>query len=195
MPIDDTRVISNMSTGTLGRLIAEALVKEGAIVTLLQGAVNQPRVNKARVIDFCFYDELKTLLYGELKKDYCAVIHAAAVSDYRLKKVSARKLSSHLKQLNLSLIPTEKLIRKIKKINKNIILVGFKLQSHLSQKSTVRHSKELMHSAGCDFVVVNQSRKGKYLGYLIGKDLAQTAPKKSKSAMAIEIVRAIKGCV
>ena len=42
VPIDDTRVISNISTGKLGQVLATALTKRKAHVTLLEGPVWEP---------------------------------------------------------------------------------------------------------------------------------------------------------
>ena len=91
VPIDEMRVISNRSTGELGQRLAAGLAKSGARVTVLEGPVLQPLpVPGVRVIKSFFYDDLSRLLRLELKKKCDAVIHAAAVSDYRLKRFSGQ---------------------------------------------------------------------------------------------------------
>src|SRR3989338_2564724 len=99
--IDDTRVLSNISTGALGQMIASQLKAKGAKVTVLQGPTHQFKSASIQIYHFTFFDELKNLLNRVLKKNYDVIIHAAAVSDYRLKTPFKKKISSSLKNLNL----------------------------------------------------------------------------------------------
>ena len=100
--IDDVRKISNMATGKLGSLIADAFfaVDQESIEVIYiasNGAVI-PKNNKIRTI---VADDVKTLketvelLMQEEQID--AVIHAMAVSDYTVKYcVPARALAHHI---------------------------------------------------------------------------------------------------
>ncbi len=98
VPIDSVRVLSNISSGKLGQMLARELSKKGAQVTLLEGPVETPLTGaasgKIRVLKFKTFDELFKNLKAELKKPWDAVIHAAAVSDYRPKPAEITKLSS-----------------------------------------------------------------------------------------------------
>src|SRR5690348_10454722 len=109
--IDDMRVISNRSTGELGRILAGQLKAAGARVTVLEGPVAEPLNDRSvRVVKFLFFEELAALLHKELRNRYDAVIHAAAVSDYRPVKRISGKISSGKKRLDLKLVRTPKLI-------------------------------------------------------------------------------------
>jgi len=127
-PIDDVRVISNISSGEMGHLIAQAFERKGASVTILEGPVTHVMENsKIKIIKYRFFDELEKELKKELKKKYEIIIHAAAVSDFKVKQASKIKLSSE-KSLTIKLEPTTKLIQEIKRISPTSFLVGFKLE-------------------------------------------------------------------
>jgi len=171
VPIDDTRIISNRSSGELGQRMATTMAKANAKVTLLEGPVAKRLETKfVRVQPFTFYDEFLKLLKKELTKNYDIVIHAAAVSDYKVKKPSPTKLSSQLKAFNLELVSTQKIIHLIKKLNPKTFLVGFKLESKITKALAIQESKNLFKKAHCDLVIANSSTNTKYNGYILDKE-------------------------
>ena len=182
VPIDDMRVISNRSTGQLGQMMATALAQKGHKITLLQGPVQTSLLVKSlhiKILKFFFYNELSALLTQEVSKKYDVVIHAAAVSDYKMSCERTSKIASNKSPLNLTLIKTPKMINCIKKINPNVCLVGFKLESNLTQESVLQKVKTLFDEAQCDFVVANTLSKGAYSAYII--DQKNHILKKSKT--------------
>ena len=83
--IDEVRVISNVSSGQMGHLIAQAFCQQHAQVTLIEGPVTHPWAErKVKVLKYRFFDELSALLRQELVKKYDIIIHAAAVSDFKV---------------------------------------------------------------------------------------------------------------
>ena len=119
--LDEMRIISNRSSGELGKTLARDLAKTGARVTVLEGPIADPLVlTQVKILKYKFFDELMGLLKKELKKKFAIVIHAAAVSDYRLRRVYKSKISSSLKRLDLQLVPTPKMIDMIKKFLPNL---------------------------------------------------------------------------
>ncbi|MFA5060298.1 MAG: phosphopantothenoylcysteine decarboxylase [Candidatus Omnitrophota bacterium] len=194
--IDDMRVISNRSTGTLGHLITKELIKEGALVTLLQGPTTDPANCKPKkIIPFLFFEELKRLLSQELKKGYDVVIHAAAVSDYKLRKTYSAKLSSHIPRLTLKLTPTEKLIERIKKICPRAFLVGFKLESDISKNLLLTKAGRLFTNAGCGLVIANTFDKNGYRSYILGSKKNVLGQAKTKTVTARKIIQTLKRCL
>ena len=167
--IDRVRVISNVSSGQTGILLAEKLRQLENEVTLILGPVSLCCLhNKIKVLRFRFFDELKSLLVKELKtQKYDIIIHAAAVSDYKLKNEFSDKLSSDKKSLSLNLKPTEKLIDLIKKIDKNVFLVGFKFEPGLKKEFLVKEALKLMKRTKTNLTVANTINKGKYEAYLV----------------------------
>ena len=102
IPIDGVRVLSNISTGTLGHWIAQECLRAQAKITLLEGPVSKTFSSKnTTLLKFFYYNDLFKLIKKELTRKYDIVIHAAAVSDYQLPKVFSGKISSNKKQLNL----------------------------------------------------------------------------------------------
>lgn len=188
VPIDGVRVVSNVSSGALGQRIALDCARSGAKVTLLEGPVTVPFSSRSmRILKFHFFDELQKLLKQELRRDVDAVIHAAAVADYKLKRPVRHKLSSGKKTLTLEFIPTPKLIRTIKKLKPKTFLVGFKLESVISKQKT----KELFREADCDVVVVNQLTAGGYQGFILDKRnivLARAVDRKRMSKALVRIL-------
>lgn len=172
VPIDSVRVISNIATGETGILLAEKLQKLGARVTLLLGPVVACCLNKKiKVVRFKFFDELKNSLTRELKtKRYDIIIHSAAVADYKPNKIYAHKINSGRKNLTLNLVPTEKIIDAIKKINKSIFLVGFKFELGASRKTLIKKAKSLINRAKLDLAVANTLINNRYRAYIIGKN-------------------------
>ncbi len=191
IPIDEVRVISNVSTGQLGHLLTIALQKQGARVTVLEGPVTQfflaPR--KIKIIKYHYFQELLTLLKKELEKHFDIIIHAAAVSDYKLKKTYRSKLNSKLDELKLHLIPTIKIINRIKQWAPNSILVGFKLEPTLRNRHLSITASELFKKAHCDLVVANSLRNNHYHGYIINNEKQILANGASRRGIVKSLVK------
>lgn len=167
VPIDGVRVIGNVSTGELGSRLARQLKARGARVTMLEGPVLNSRPPAGVTVKkFVYFDELLDLLKAEVQTSYDSVIHAAAVSDYRLKRTSARKIRSDLGSWELTLVPTVKIIDHIKRWAPDTVLVGFKLESTVHEAMARRQAARLVQRAGCDLVLVNSVSKG-YQGFLV----------------------------
>lgn len=193
VPIDTMRVISNRSSGTLGQTIARDLVKAGAKVTLLEGPVAKPiESGSVKVLKFAFFDEFAALIKNELRKKYDVCIHAAAVSDYRVKRPSRTKINSRLRKLKLDLVPTEKIVNLIKKSNPKLLLVSFKLEPNITRSSALIRSKELFQKGKSDLVVANSSSRKKYSAYIINKNRKCLAHKRSRRELSKALVKIVK---
>ena len=189
MPIDDVRVISNTSTGELGQRLAKELANKGAKVTVLEGPVTRPlKLSSVKILKFRFFDELKKFLHQELKKKYDVVIHAAAVSDFQLKRAFTRKLESG-SNLKLELVPTPKLIESIKRKNPAVFLVGFKLESKLNANSAKRFARDLFGKAKCDLVVVNSLSHEKYSAFLLNRENKIVASAKTRESLVKTLIQ------
>lgn len=169
MPIDKVRVISNIATGETGILLAEKLHKLGAKVTLLLGPVESCCLNKKiRLLRFKFFDELKNTLKKELRfKKYDVVIHSAAVSDYRPVKTYSQKVKSGIKNWKLNLVPTEKIIDLIRKINKNLFLIGFKFEPEADKNTLIKRAQGLFVRSKVDLAVANMIKDSRYVAYIL----------------------------
>jgi len=193
VPIDPMRVISNRSTGTLGKTIARDFAKAGAKVTLLEGPVAEPLRQKGiRVLKFCFFDEFARLIRKELKKKFDVCVHAAAVSDYRIKNAKRTKLSSHLRTVKLTLVPTQKIVHSIKKLNPGLLLVAFKLESTMTRALARKKTQALFRDGTCDLAVANSSEGKNYSGYILDKNKNILAHKRSRREISSALVNTVK---
>ena len=193
--VDDVRVITNRSTGDMGRLLAAELTGKGCRVTILEGAGATTRLPLGKTTTlkkFFYYDEFAALLAQELRRGHDAVIHAAAVSDFRLKRPFQGKLVSG-KPLKLILIPTKKLIDRIKKDAPGIFLVGFKLETRLGGKFIIDRIKGLFGEARCDLAVANRQVGKRYEACLVWPSGRISGKVFSKKAIAAMVAREVVG--
>ncbi len=153
------RVITNIFGGSLGCLITDECIKYGCNVTLLLGNSRYQPITKSkrlRIIKFKTYSDLKSIFLKQLKaKKYDIVIQSAAVSDYTPVSVKNTKIKSGKKELVIRLIPTEKIVDYVKKIDENIFLVKFKLETDISTHDLVRKAKKSMKTSNADLMVAN----------------------------------------
>jgi phosphopantothenoylcysteine decarboxylase/phosphopantothenate--cysteine ligase len=192
--IDPVRVITNISSGELAHDIAQGLTDEKADVTLLQGPVtHQFSSPLVKVIAFTYVDDLSRQLKQELKKiPYDVIIHAAAVSDYELKIPLKRKITSRKQSLQLCLTPTQKLISQIKKINPDVFLVGFKLETDTSEKALIQKAQHLVSEADCDLVVANIVKKKIYQAYILDPNGCILAKANTRKKIATALIKVLK---
>ncbi|MFC1510343.1 phosphopantothenoylcysteine decarboxylase [Candidatus Omnitrophota bacterium] len=193
VPIDDMRIISNRSTGEMGQLLTKSLVRVDGIFTVLEGPVlNRLNLKAPHTVKrFTFYNELFDLMKTEVPK-HDIIIHAAAVSDYKCKRPSKTKISSHEKSLTLDLVPTQKIITQIKKWNPNCLLVGFKLESTMNLKVAQAKTEALVKSAKCDFVIANSVSGAQYKSYLLNNRAECLGESSSKQDLARQLKTTLK---
>jgi phosphopantothenoylcysteine decarboxylase/phosphopantothenate--cysteine ligase len=192
--IDPVRVISNISSGELAHEIAKRLTSEKASVTLLEGPVTHRSSGIAnKTLSFKYFDELEKLLKQHLRRShYDIVIHAAAVSDYQIKNALSKKIKSNLPRLCLCLTKTPKLISQIKKIDSEIFLVGFKLETNASQKMLLQKTKNLIKEAKCDLVIANTLNKNNYRACIIDRAGNVLSRATSRKKIAQNLIAALK---
>ena len=193
VPVDSVRVISNIATGQTGILLADKLIKSGAKVTLLLGPGEVCSLNKkVKLIRFKFFDELRRMIVKEAAcGKYDVVIHSAAVADYRPQRILKQKVRSGIKKWQLRLVPTPKLIDSIKKINRDLLLVGFKFEPEAPYKILIPETKSLMARAKLDLAVANTVYKNRYCAYLVN-DKQVYGPVFNKEDMAGNLVGLIE---
>jgi len=190
--IDKVRVISNTATGETGFILAQELRKRGARVTLLLGPAQYRPFASVRVVRFRFFKELKDTLLKELRSvRYDAVIHCAAVSDYRPESLKPGKIKSGIRRWQLNLVPTEKLIDIIKRIDRSLFLVGFKFESDWDKNRLLQEARALARRARLDVTVANTTdNSGRYQAYIIAGN-SVIGPLYTKKGMARQLVSLI----
>lgn len=186
--IDDMRVISNRSSGTLGKLIINDLMAAGAAITALEGPVPEPLKHESvKIKKFVFFDDFEKIFNAELKRHYDIVIHAAAVSDFRPFQTINAKLPSD-QPVALKLIPVRKLIQTVKHRSPDSILVGFKLESTACQRRLRQAAMESIRVNHCDLIVANSLKNG-YLGFIFNKDGSLAGQGKSRKTISRQLIK------
>ena len=153
--IDPVRVITNQSSGKTGVLLASELVSAGAKVTFIYGPGTEAAPKGAKVIRVETSQEMLNAVRKELKQKFDIVILAAAVSDYTLGKPSKTKIKSDLAKIVLKLRRAPKIIDKIKKIQKDVFLVGFKAETNLSKQKMISITRKKLKESNADLIVAN----------------------------------------
>ena len=143
-PIDQVRILTNRSTGHTGAELARLLATHGHQITLLR-AVTAEAVPEIKQLLFDSFDSLDFTLQTLLAQEkFDLIMHAAAVSDYRLDRVEINgetvaeqppKLPSGA-QITLRLIPTHKIIDRLLSYAQTYrpLVIGFKLTSHATEE-------------------------------------------------------------
>ncbi len=183
--IDSARIISNIASGKTGFILADRLKKLGARVTLLLGpGYFWGSQRGIKVIRFKYFAELDKLLRSELKKGtYSAVIHAAAVSDYKPVNIIRYKASSNRLNWKIKLVPTKKLIDSFKKYKPGLFTVGFKFEPAANDKKLLKKGRELLEKADLNLVVANSCLDTAYRAFILEND-NKYGPYLNKSKMA-----------
>ena len=171
--VDDVRVITTIFSGNTGIFLARNFKKHGFRVTLI---INSPYLDKAqlngvKVIPFKYFEDFKEKITKELKAGcYDTIIHSAAVSDYKLAKAFKGKITSGKQSLMLKLTPAEKIIKTIRRLQKNATLIQFKLE--IKRKGLVKKAFKSLRENKSDFVVANalEDLKRGYKSFMIDEN-------------------------
>lgn len=162
--IDPVRVITNQSSGKMGAAIASEAEKMGAMVTVVYGhGMASPA---GRIVRVSTSAEMRGTVAKELKNNnYDVAIMAAAVADYSPAKKSAKKIDTRGGSINMSLVPTAKIVDDVKKVSKSIFLVAFKADHGVSDAALVNKAYDKLKECNADLVVANDiGRKGSAAG-------------------------------
>jgi len=130
-----------------------------------------------------------------------ALVSAAAVLDYTPSKMEDSKKASGAESLNVELIPTTKIIEEARKAYKDLLIVGFKVESGVTDEELASRARIKIDAGICDLVVANDAqRKGVAFGtdtnavLIVGaKDYTKTIDLAPKREIARYIVDEIVG--
>ena len=155
-PLDPVRYLSNRSEGVMGYEIALSCLRRGYKTTVVCGPtrVSPPPDAKIHAVETARQMQQKL---KELLKTHDCLIMAAAVCDFRAKKVSPTKLKKTNKALyTIELVPTEDILSALKKYYGDTkLFVGFSLESRDTQKASIQKLRQ----KGLDLIVANPITK------------------------------------
>ncbi len=169
--IDPIRVITNLSSGKMGIAIAEGALLAGAKVTLVYGhgsdgtrvpmkIRNVIKVNTSREMEMTILSELSS-------KRYDIVIFCAAITDFAPQQTSPKKIETKKGKFVLPLLPTTKIVDRVKPIRRNnkLFLVAFKAEHDVSDSYLINKAFQKLHECDGDLVIANDlGRKGCGIG-------------------------------
>lgn len=177
-PLDEVRRLTNFSTGKLGTELANFLTARGHTVTLLRGAqaTYGGETKAIRVKSFSTTADLSANLQALAKLDIGAVFHAAAVSDFTFGKIWSRseqgelseiksgKISTRQGTLLAELLPTPKIITRLREWYPQAKLVGWKFEVDGDRASVLRAAENQLRESRTDLCVVNGPAFGPHFG-------------------------------
>jgi len=161
--VDPVRVITNLSTGKTGVLLANELVSAGARVTMIYGPGTADPPKGAKIIPIQTTGQMFDAVKKELKKKFDIVILAAAASDYTIERSNRSKIKSTRRNLVIKLKQAPKIIDQIKKLQKDVFLVGFKAETNLTKKALERKAREKMKLSKADLMIANDIGSARYI--------------------------------
>jgi phosphopantothenate-cysteine ligase/phosphopantothenoylcysteine decarboxylase/phosphopantothenate--cysteine ligase len=174
VPIDRVRCITNIFTGRTGAAIARCAWEHGHAVTLLTShpdVVAVPANERWAVLPYRTFDDLRDLMAQVIPGGGLdAVIHCAAVSDYRVEGIfapaedarlrpvegAASKIKSETPELWLRLVRAPKLIDLVRRAwGFRGLLVKFKLEVGISDEHLREVAERSRLQSEADLMVAN----------------------------------------
>jgi phosphopantothenoylcysteine synthetase/decarboxylase len=188
--MDNVRRLTNFSTGRLGTELANYLTAHGHTVTLLIGeqATYCGERKATRIKSFSTTKDLMEKLQALSKQEIGAVFHAAAVSDFTFGKIWVRseqgelgeiksgKISTRQGTLLAELVPTPKIIAKLRAWYPTAKLIGWKFEVDGDRASVLRAAENQMRECRTDACVVNGPAYGEGLGLMTGPGQCEPMP-------------------
>jgi phosphopantothenoylcysteine decarboxylase/phosphopantothenate--cysteine ligase len=150
-PIDPVRFITNRSSGKMGYALAKMARRRGAEVILITGPASLPLPRRdIKFLPVRSAEEMRKAVFGSLVGS-SVVIKAAAVSDYRPKVISQKKIKKGESETTLTLERTKDILEELGKKKGNRILIGFAAET----EDLIANAKKKLKEKNLDFIVVN----------------------------------------
>jgi len=195
--IDRVRFITNPSSGKMGIAVAQELTSRGASVTLVIGPTSQKPSGLVEVVNVQTAEEMLVAVMDALSSQKAdGLVSAAAVSDYVPAKKEEAKIASGKSGFVVDFVPTKKIIEEARRKYKNLFIVGFKVESGISDEELEKRARAKIDAGICNLVVANDEQK-KGVAFevdtnevlIVGpKDFVQQVPLASKREVARHIV-------
>ena len=150
-PIDPVRFITNRSSGKMGYALAKMARRRGAEVILITGPASLPLPRRdIKFLPVRSAEEMRKAVFNSLVGS-SVVIKAAAVSDYRPKVISQKKIKKGESETTLTLEKTKDILEELGKKKGNRILIGFAAET----EDLIANAKKKLKEKNLDFIVVN----------------------------------------
>lgn len=127
--IDPVRAITNHSSGKMGYALADALIKQGAEVTLVTGPVAITPPYGVRLISVMSAEEMLNAVMTYVAE--CEVFFSvAAVADYKPAISHSQKIKKNKEELTLDLVPTVDILASVAALPRAPFCVGFAAETN-----------------------------------------------------------------
>jgi len=153
-PLDPVRFITNLSSGKMGYALAKVAQRHGAKVTLITGPTNLSLPLVENIIKVRTAQEMYKAVIDNYKNS-TVIIKAAAVADYRPKVFVKEKIKKDDKTRSIELERNPDIIAEIGQNKKNIVLVGFAMET----KDLLANAREKLKKKNMDLIVANSLRE------------------------------------
>lgn len=180
--IDEVRVLTNISTGKLGALIADTFIENNTInnkflkyeihfVYVKDSALPRCKNTFKGLSALKFYEvtDVQSVydIMEKLVPEMDIVIHPMAISDFGFKPTD-KKLKSNdpdgfIESLRERIYQTPKILSKIKEWNPNCYLISFKFENGLTNKELLNIAYNSLIANGSDLVIANDKAEMKRL--------------------------------
>jgi phosphopantothenoylcysteine decarboxylase/phosphopantothenate--cysteine ligase len=163
--LDDVRFLSNPSTGFSAVQVTKALQDLGAEVLLILGEGNNIELSEATfsTIIVRSTSDMFESVYEELSNShYHGLVSIAAVSDYH-PQYQAGKITSRQSDLTINLVPTVKIIEKIRNQFPDLFIVAYKAEVGISKEELQIRGEQFLEKNNLEMVCANwvgESQKG-----------------------------------
>jgi phosphopantothenoylcysteine synthetase/decarboxylase len=178
-PLDDVRRLTNFSTGRLGTELANFLAARGHKVALLIGetATYAGQRRAQHVAIFSTTEDLRKRLQSLAARHVDAIFHAAAVSDFAFGRIftpnesgklaeikSARKIPTAQGNLLAELVPTSKVIARLRGWFPRTRIVGWKFEADGGRADAISAAQRQITECSTDGCVTNGPAYGEGFG-------------------------------
>lgn len=149
--IDPVRFIGNYSSGKMGFELAKEAANLGAEVFLITGPSNEQISNfNIHRIDVVSTEEMYKAVHKYYKSIDIAIL-AAAVSDYKPKKIAETKIKKSTYNFTLELEKTKDILASLGEIKEKQFLVGFALETD----NEIKNATLKLKKKNLDLIVLN----------------------------------------
>ncbi|RAU82248.1 bifunctional phosphopantothenoylcysteine decarboxylase/phosphopantothenate--cysteine ligase CoaBC [Pontibacter arcticus] len=150
--IDPVRFIGNHSTGKMGFALAECFASQGAQVQLIAGPTNQQTKHENITVTAVTSADEMYAAAKQLAPAADVLVFAAAVADYKLKSVSAKKIKKSGNELTIELVKNVDIAAELGKVKKpGQFSVGFALETD----NETENAQTKLRKKNFDMIVLN----------------------------------------
>lgn len=190
--IDPVRFVSNRSSGKMGYALAQAAAEAGARVVLVSGPVQRPVPQGLERIMIESAEELFAATHAHID-DVDIFIAAAAVSDYRPRRVESQKIKKTRAEMTLDFVKSPDILASVAKLASGPFTVGFAAETHKVRE----HALTKLAAKQLDMIIANEVGAGigfeqdENAAHVYWRDGDQAFPLAHKSALARALIELI----